>query len=1068
MKKKNRFIVILALAFTLPIAVVFLVVSCIGAGSTRPEGPCDIFASEGTPCVSAHSTTRALYASYDGPLYQVTRQSDGRTMDIGVVPSENGNPGGYADAVSQDSFCSNTLCWISVIYDQSEKGNHLYQAPPGTFVGPAKGGFNTLPIADMAPITIMGHKVYGTYIMPGMGLRNNDASGLGINDEPEGIYMVFDGTHYDNGCCFNYGNTSTNSDAVGRGTMSTVYFGTSTAWGSGAGAGPWIMSDMEAGLFSGYNTKQNTESPTIDSWRFVTGMVNGGGGNIWEIRGGNAQEDELFLFYKGIRPESNENSNYYPMHKKGAIQLGNGGDNGNGSAGTFYEGVMTLGYPNEEAVHAVQKNIAAAKYEVQRVGLSRVTTFTPKTSQEVVVSFTNTTGKPVKKVKLSLDLPPGWSAVVSETNQNAQSFSGSTAANETVTARFIVTSPESTGSGYITGKAEWENNKTKGTLSDINSQRIRNTIPVKINEVRLATNLNSTNQFIELYNASDKEADISNWSLINTRSEWAPVTLATIPAGTRIAPKGFYLLSMAGSGLVSPASRGDHTILVMNTTGYKAGHAIEIDGETRRIQSVGTAASAMTTIFVPVSTGPWLTIPAGSTHIPVKNTNGFVVGQKIGIDRGGNYDEAIVTQVGKASTQTKLAVEAKAGETIIRVNANVNLTIGDRLTIDTGSRKEIVEVKKIISTASEPSRGGGLELSMHRTPGEIELTEPLKKDHILAVDVSCPGTGIHFSPATRFEHKSGDAVQALGSGIKLDKVLDHNHEAGAPIVNSTVKTTGYQDDFAPNQWYGSPLSISAGSIALLDSTGETVVDAMIYGSQQSNSSANGTIASPELATLEGIQSQGGCVVVVPNFGGRGFSNSNRATWEVNRSFGRYPDGSDADSNCDDFLLHNSTTLLLPASIGSNNIKIANSTGFSVGQQIVIGSGARKQTVSIVEVGTGGATTAVTATNIGATVVPVVNTNGFGVGQTIEIGQGANFEKAVIASITAGRRGFGGNTQSSSSSITVSHPLQKAHAAGVSVSGSGITLGSRLAFSFESNTPVTNGAPTPGGSNKYNN
>ena len=37
------------------------------------------------PCVAAHSTTRALYASYNGPLYQVMRQSDGKTLDIGVV-----------------------------------------------------------------------------------------------------------------------------------------------------------------------------------------------------------------------------------------------------------------------------------------------------------------------------------------------------------------------------------------------------------------------------------------------------------------------------------------------------------------------------------------------------------------------------------------------------------------------------------------------------------------------------------------------------------------------------------------------------------------------------------------------------------------------------------------------------------------------------------------------------------------------------------------------------------------------------------------------------------------------
>jgi len=32
--------------------------------------------------VAAQSTTRALYASYNGPLYQVLRQSDGKKLHI--------------------------------------------------------------------------------------------------------------------------------------------------------------------------------------------------------------------------------------------------------------------------------------------------------------------------------------------------------------------------------------------------------------------------------------------------------------------------------------------------------------------------------------------------------------------------------------------------------------------------------------------------------------------------------------------------------------------------------------------------------------------------------------------------------------------------------------------------------------------------------------------------------------------------------------------------------------------------------------------------------------------------
>src|ERR1700691_5140348 len=66
-------------------------------------GPCDIYAGGGTPCVGAYSTTRALYRNYDGPLYQLTRASDGATTEIGVT-----SPGGFADAAAQNKFCAGT------------------------------------------------------------------------------------------------------------------------------------------------------------------------------------------------------------------------------------------------------------------------------------------------------------------------------------------------------------------------------------------------------------------------------------------------------------------------------------------------------------------------------------------------------------------------------------------------------------------------------------------------------------------------------------------------------------------------------------------------------------------------------------------------------------------------------------------------------------------------------------------------------------------------------------------------------------------------------------------------
>src|SRR5664280_1198827 len=140
MKTRIDLVLMLALALTL-IGVTLTMAEQAGAGPNlpppRPKGPCDIYAIAGNPCVAAHSSTRALYASYNGPLYQVMRQSDGKTLDIGVVQPKEGDPGGYADAASQDAFCANTYCWITTLYDQSGKGNNLVQAPRGGFSGPA-------------------------------------------------------------------------------------------------------------------------------------------------------------------------------------------------------------------------------------------------------------------------------------------------------------------------------------------------------------------------------------------------------------------------------------------------------------------------------------------------------------------------------------------------------------------------------------------------------------------------------------------------------------------------------------------------------------------------------------------------------------------------------------------------------------------------------------------------------------------------------------------------------------------------------------------------------------------
>ncbi|GJN75860.1 alpha-N-arabinofuranosidase precursor [Purpureocillium lilacinum] len=319
-------------------------------GSLACSGPCDIYASGGTPCVAAHSTTRALYCNYSGALYQVMRDSDGAKTDIKPLST-----GGVANAATQDSFCAGTTCVISVIYDQSGTGNHLTQAPPGGAArGPEHDGYDILASAIGAPVTLDGHKAYGVFISPTAGYRNNNARGTARGDEAQGMYAVVDGKHYNWDCCFDYGNAETNSLDTGNGHMEALYFG--SGYGNDSWKDPIIMADLENGLFSGGDRSLNPRSRGMTS-RFVSAILKGKPGQ-WALRGGDAASGGLETFYEGRRPDGG----YNPMQKEGAIILGIGGDNSDRAQGTFYEGVMTSGYPSGSTEDAVQANIVAARY----------------------------------------------------------------------------------------------------------------------------------------------------------------------------------------------------------------------------------------------------------------------------------------------------------------------------------------------------------------------------------------------------------------------------------------------------------------------------------------------------------------------------------------------------------------------------------------------------------------------------------------------------------------------------------------------------------------------------------
>ncbi|MFI9638665.1 arabinofuranosidase catalytic domain-containing protein [Micromonospora sp. NPDC051925] len=327
------------------------------ATTPPPPGsrPCDIYAAGGTACVAAHSTTRALYAAYAGNLYQVRRSSDNTTRNIGLSST-----GGTANAADQDSFCAGTTCVVTVVFDQSGRGNDLWYQ--GSSVVP--GSPQSKPaVATSESLTVGGAKAYSLYINPGNSYwRDGHLTGVPTGAAPEGMYMVTSGTHVNSGCCFDYGNSETTRKADAAGAMDAINFGKQCWFGGCSGTGPWVQADLEWGLFPGGSSSWNPNQRAFTS-KFVTATLKNNGTTRFAIKGSNAQSGSLYTLWDGSLP-----SGYNPMKKQGAIILGSGGDcckpdgGANLSAGTFYEGAMVAGYPSDATENAVQADVVAAGY----------------------------------------------------------------------------------------------------------------------------------------------------------------------------------------------------------------------------------------------------------------------------------------------------------------------------------------------------------------------------------------------------------------------------------------------------------------------------------------------------------------------------------------------------------------------------------------------------------------------------------------------------------------------------------------------------------------------------------
>ena len=168
-----------------------------GTGGTAAyQGPCDVVPGG---CAEAFSVTRAMVASYTGPLLQLGRTSDKTTLNIGQTSAH------AADMTTWSAFCngSQSNCVVAKIYAQVHSGNN--DLTPGVWNTPWKpdcsaGGYTcaakfTIESATGLPIL--------TTVSPQEYALSGDNFATGINGGSKAMGIMFNGKPVANSvyCC---------------------------------------------------------------------------------------------------------------------------------------------------------------------------------------------------------------------------------------------------------------------------------------------------------------------------------------------------------------------------------------------------------------------------------------------------------------------------------------------------------------------------------------------------------------------------------------------------------------------------------------------------------------------------------------------------------------------------------------------------------------------------------------------------------------------------------------------------------------------------------------------------
>ena len=134
---------------------------------------------------------------------------------------------------------------------------------------------------------------------------------------------------------------------------------------------------------------------------------------------------------------------------------------------------------------------------------------------------------------------------------------------------------------------------------------------VRVNEFSTGTTASATDEFVELFNAGTSSADIGGYKLVyRSGAGTSDVALATIPAGTMLAPGAFYLFGGSGYAGAKPADQAFSAGLA----GTAGGLGLR-DAAAKLVDSVGYGTATNAFVETRTAAAPPSTAPPGSSDI---------------------------------------------------------------------------------------------------------------------------------------------------------------------------------------------------------------------------------------------------------------------------------------------------------------------------------------------------------------------------------------------------------------------------------------------------------------------